>query len=423
MPETQTNQNGESWWMQTLKMMFWFWMIRNMISWYKLLSNGNVDGGDVPHEQKLVNVWADVSNVELKVYFSNFNEFSLEESTQIWDLKLNLKNMKHVSMDFNFSTSPKLSSNSSFYVHAFISNRDDHIYARKAMTYLAPVIKNAKKKLLDDNQAEVESSICTHWWPNITITVVDYFGVLGNKLPPKVVESLRVTRDGYYPIFFINDFWMLQDHLIQLNDTVKQVPVYLEVKSIPMWKFQLYNQFEESFKMQHETMGVPNKDTDELKRLFLETNPILLSITFAVSILHSIFDFLAFKNDVEFWKNRSNLDGLSFRAIILNIFFQGIIFLYLLDNETSWMILISSGVGLLIEIWKVNKAVLLKRSPSWPFIVFENRVKPSKLSKQTQKYDEVNTFYFIQDGVWLSIICFVSLFFRIYNLLCFIRRT
>ena len=38
------------------------------------------------------------------------------------------------------------------------------------------------------------------------------------------------------------------------------------------------------------------------------------------------------------------------------LFLQVIVFLYLLDNETSWLILISSGVGLLIEFWKITKA-------------------------------------------------------------------
>ena len=32
------------------------------------------------------------------------------------------------------------------------------------------------------------------------------------------------------------------------------------------------------------------------------------------------------------------------------------IFLYLLDNDTSYMILLSSGIGVLIEYWKLTRA-------------------------------------------------------------------
>jgi hypothetical protein len=44
------------------------------------------------------------------------------------------------------------------------------------------------------------------------------------------------------------------------------------------------------------------------------------------------------------------------RTIFLNTICQLIIFLYLLDNETSFMILISVGIGVLIEFWKISKA-------------------------------------------------------------------
>lgn len=36
------------------------------------------------------------------------------------------------------------------------------------------------------------------------------------------------------------------------------------------------------------------------------------------------------------------MTGLSLRSMLLNLFFQTVILLYLLDNETSWMILLSS---------------------------------------------------------------------------------
>ena len=41
--------------------------------------------------------------------------------------------------------------------------------------------------------------------------------------------------------------------------------------------------------------------------------------------------------------------------IVTNVVVQIIILLYLIDNneQTSWMILASSGIGVLIEAWKV----------------------------------------------------------------------
>ena len=76
-----------------------------------------------------------------------------------------------------------------------------------------------------------------------------------------------------------------------------------------------------------------------------------------MQVLHTLFDFLAFKNDISFWKNNKSMKGLSLGSMLLNLFFQTVIFLYLMDNDTSYMILVSSGVGLAIEVWKVKKAV------------------------------------------------------------------
>lgn len=81
-------------------------------------------------------------------------------------------------------------------------------------------------------------------------------------------------------------------------------------------------------------------DQDSIKQMLLETNPILLGsltlslnlvkillefyyyfyyynrfliytitgITIFVSIFHTIFEFLAFKNDIQFWRSRKSLE-------------------------------------------------------------------------------------------------------------------
>lgn len=51
--------------------------------------------------------------------------------------------------------------------------------------------------------------------------------------------------------------------------------------------------------------GEDDNDQDTLKETLLETNPYLLGLTIIVSILHSVFEFLAFKNGK--YKNTSDI--------------------------------------------------------------------------------------------------------------------
>lgn len=79
---------------------------------------------------------------------------------------------------------------------------------------------------------------------------------------------------------------------------------------------------------------------------------------------------------ISFWRRAKSLEGLSVRSIVVNFSFQVrrrraqqrasvrraltpghplppcqlIIFLYLVDNDTSWMVLMSAGMGLFIEV-------------------------------------------------------------------------
>jgi len=94
-----------------------------------------------------------------------------------------------------------------------------------------------------------------------------------------------------------------------------------------------------------------------MRTMLLETNPILLIVTAIVSVLHTVFDILAFKNDIKFFKGRKSMEGLSLRTMIVNTLTQVVILFYLMDNDTSFMILMSNGVGVAIECWKITKAV------------------------------------------------------------------
>eukprot|EP00494_Astrolonche_serrata_P032766 UN33035 len=87
------------------------------------------------------------------------------------------------------------------------------------------------------------------------------------------------------------------------------------------------------------------------------------------------------------------MEGLSAKSVVLNFICQLIIFLYLLDNDTSWMILASSGVGVCIEFWKIGKAmhVEIDRSGKIPMLRFRDR--ESYAQNKTKEYDALAMKY------------------------------
>lgn len=128
-----------------------------------------------------------------------------------------------------------------------------------------------------------------------------------------------------------------------------------------------------------------------MKRMFLETDPILLTVTMIVSILHSIFEVLAFKNDISFWKDKDSMEGISVRTLYTQTFCSIIIFLYLCDNETSWMILFSSGFGILLDFWKIKKASKIIPKESFPYFTLED--KDTYVDSETKEYDRIAMKY------------------------------
>ena len=67
-------------------------------------------------------------------------------------------------------------------------------------------------------------------------------------------------------------------------------------------------------------------------------------------------------SDIQFWRSRKSLEGLSVRSVFFNVFQSLIVVLYVLDNETNMVVVVSCCVGLVIELWKITKVVDIKVS-------------------------------------------------------------
>lgn len=347
--------------------------------------------------------------IDVYIHFDTAREINPEllDQTAMWEMNgIHLATEEPVSKNLTFQVPESVKNNGSAYIHVFVT-REGHdfeqhnaFYAVAPLTHYGPKRKEVKEKnlLFEESGKETEQEeeeegpkeIVNYWKPKLTVAMVDDFSKYArNTVPPHLGRMMLFDPDAdyYYPMIYFNEFWLLKRHMTELNSTVDEVTIELTLSTIRPWVVQIITQVEESFKMQA-TMGLnSDEETDEFKKILVEGNPILLGITFVVSMLHSVFDFLAFKNDIGFWKENRSMEGLSARSILINAGCQLVVFLYLMDNDTSFVVLISAGIGVLIEFWKITKAmkVTIKWSHGLPWPHFEDRA--SYRNSETKKHD------------------------------------
>ena len=177
------------------------------------------------------------------------------------------------------------------------------------------------------------------WKPTLHIRLLHDFTVYpsAGSIPVEVKHLYRVdsATNLYLPVLYVDYFWLLSSHLLLVNGSVSSLPLLATYSPIGQLKLRGELSMEQSWRMQQQMGTHSEQDTELMKSIVLNSNPVLLAVTMAVSALHMLFDMLAFKNDIAFWRNNKSTAGLSGRAVVLNTAMQAVILLYLLDNETS----------------------------------------------------------------------------------------
>jgi len=365
------------------------------------------------------NAWTSGQVMDMYVYFSDNDQYYdiHDKEALIWQqkgLSYDWNENNNIEKTLSFPPPAGLLNNGSLFAHVFFAKSGksidstttgDVIYGVHPLLKHTPRPKASKKKNLISGEKEViehqivenpetddivpaVSEWVSFWKPRLSISLVDdYTAYPHNNIPPQITKAMKLDETGnYLPVLYFDEFWLMKEELILINDTVPELNLSMTYSPISMWKWQLKCQMDQSLTMQ-ENMGGVEGEGENFKRMLVETSPYLLALTFAVSILRSIFDFLAFKNDISFWKQNRSVAGISVRTILMNCVCQFIVLLYLFDNETSYLILVSCAIGLAIEVWKVSKAmnVTIDRSGPFPKLNFKDK---QEYASKTKEYDD-----------------------------------
>uniref|UniRef100_A0A646QJ20 Cleft lip and palate transmembrane protein 1 n=1 Tax=Hemiscolopendra marginata TaxID=943146 RepID=A0A646QJ20_9MYRI len=322
-----------------------------------------------------------------------------------------------LSMNIEYDPSENVIKNGTVYLHVYFvksgysPDPQKSRYSRKYTVYKQKVLTKYKRRVQKLQRLLMSSSevpetpqpsageIMSHWHPNLTINIVnDQTHWVQGGVPPPLDEFVQFepTTGKYYPLVYLNDYWNLQRDYHPINDTTRPLNLMLTYQPISLFRWQLYTAQSMRSRWTSSLLGdsageETDEEQDSIKEAFIETNPYLLGITIAVSILHTIFELLAFKNDIQFWKNRRSLEGLSVRSVFFNVFQSLIVLLYVLDNETNTLVRISVFIGLIIDIWKIHKVVNIEINREEKFFGIFPRIrysdKGSYVDSSTKVYD------------------------------------
>ena len=413
-----------------------------------------------PIPQTIAPIWPANSTLDISIYVSPSLVMpaltSMKRDTLVLEEKgFTLGNWKeNRQIDTTFAVPPEVQKNGTLWAHFYIALRGhpldptakkynvsnayhffrplNHVLAKKKVKKTRKLLGDASEPI-EDIEEDKGAVFSSYYHPNFTMSFIPDSGAQSySGMHPAVRQHVQLESTGardtsgqngwYYPVLFVNTFWQLRDHMTELNSTVKTLPLHITLNNLNNWKFSLYASIDEGMKQNQRQVanggpvpaGGDGSEFEEFKRVLIDTNVYLLSTTAIVSVLHMIFEMLAFKSDIvsqpllcrrcllipslqSHWRHKKDNVGISVRTILANVFMQTIIFLYLVDNSdgTSWMILFGQGMGILLEAWKITKTVDVRVRPaaegSWlPYkVTFEDKHKLSETEAKTKEYDEI----------------------------------
>ncbi|KAK9881477.1 hypothetical protein WA026_016361 [Henosepilachna vigintioctopunctata] len=264
----------------------------------------------------------------------------------------------------------------------------DSTYVKSKLTkYAVPL--SASFNLLRNENVEAKSlNPVTHFRSKFALIMCpSELEIPQNNIPIEIIRQMRVkSKNQFLPILHRDIMQMRLQDLVEVVPEMGKVDISFMYTPVSYGKLRFILQIDSTLH-QFLNLGFTEKDLDEVKNIFADTNLYLLCVTVAIGGIHLLLDFLSFRNEVSFWKKQKTMAGLSSRTVLWRAFSQTVIFFYLLNEKTSMLVLIPSGIATIIEFWKVSKA--LKTSISWSggLRLQQNKTETAE-EKKTREYDE-----------------------------------
>ncbi|ETV65516.1 hypothetical protein, variant 1 [Aphanomyces astaci] len=337
-------------------------------------------------------------------FMGHFNDLSFDSNTNAEAIEFNISSSANDTTSLNAHMWSRLRHNETVYLHVHLTQRGASPNPNKpnyhkllTLHQVTPLTKFAPRRnvqnatrLLDafwnggppddapspatEEDPALSADVVSYWKPDMAVRFVTCFKKFPlAEIPQLVFNNLRmenIENEGwkYMPVLYVDEMGMTSEKLIPLNRSVSTLPLKLSFEPMSYARWQMMMTFENALKQQKD-LGFGEDEIDNMRLMIAETNPYLLTVTMAVSMLHILFDWLAFKSDISFWQKNESLVGISIWSMVSSLVSQTIVFLYLIEQHTTLLIVVPSGISIVIQLWKLGRATRPKVSLSWTTLV------------------------------------------------------
>lgn len=263
-----------------------------------------------------------------------------------------------------------------------------HVILHTALTSMKiPRSFSKRKNLLDSSDGtngeyENENRIWPHWkygahplsmrlvHLNGVILGSPFLDVLGYRLYTRMVQAkgsrgMSNLQSKYEPIVFVDETSLLRNHLVQISRNVSRPPATLHFKYEPttpiLFSFKVF--MKQVLNMVAQTDILGEAEIDEIKYWISDERIYRFFLTQIIGFVHLLLEYLAFRGDWRFFVGRHSFAGLSISSLIFSVARSLVIFLYLLDADTSTIILFGLGKDVVWSFWKLYR-VTSSRAPT-----------------------------------------------------------
>ncbi|XP_046887009.1 cleft lip and palate transmembrane protein 1-like protein [Hypomesus transpacificus] len=300
----------------------------------------------------------------------------------------------------NVSQPEETHNNGTLYVMVFIhqagrspleDSRQVHL-ATKMTTQMLPRSQKSPGKLKDPNPVPVpraDGSV-SFWRPTLRLSVMaEEFTFTRGNLPSDVRRYMTVFKDGrrmtYLPLLLMDELSFRLKDLMEINGTLTELPLTVSYEGISLRTFRFWVHLQDVVYSLRQ-FGFTEDSIDEIKEILVDTNLYLLALTALVTVFHILCDFLAFKNDISFWRRKKTMVGMSRKSVLWRCFSTVVILLHLLQEGSSVLVLLPLAVGSIIEVWKVKKVFKIQLQWKKSRSIFELG-KLDEPEKKTMEHD------------------------------------